>query len=201
MIAFVDGVVAAVGETSVVVAVGGFGLEVLAPSSTLARCAVGSEIRLRTHLVVREEQPSLYGFHQAEQLALFKRLLEVGGVGPKLALGVLSSLNASLIVTAVMNDDPGLLTSAPGVGKRTAERIVLELKGRLPDDLLALVGDGRSVSGARGGIGAAGEDAVAALLALGYREGQVRAAVADLLAKAPADTAEALIRKALSQLR
>lgn len=201
MIAFVEGIVAAVGEASVVVSVGGIGLEVMAPSSTLAKCVVGREARLRTHLVVREEQPSLYGFHQAEQLALFKRLLEVGGIGPKLALGILSSLNANLIVTAVLNGDPGLLTSAPGVGKRTAERIVLELKGRLPDELVALATGGGAVPVGKVGPSAAAEDAVAALLALGYREGQVRAAVAELVAKAPADAAEALIRKALAQLR
>ena len=201
MIAFVEGAVAAVGEASVVVALGGIGLEVMAPSSTLAKCVVGREVRLRTHLAVREEQPSLYGFHQTEQLALFKRLLEVGGIGPKLALAILSSLNAHLIVTAVLNGDPGLLTSAPGVGKRTAERIVLELKGRLSDELVALAADGKAVPGGKAGLSAAAEDAVAALLALGYREGQVRTAVAELVAKAPADAAEALIRKALAQLR
>ncbi len=199
MISFVEGTVAEVGEASVVVAVGGVGLEVLAPASTLARCVLGQPVRLRTHLVVREEQPSLYGFHQAEQLALFKRLLDVGGIGPKLALGILSSLPASLVVTAVANGDPGLLTSAPGVGKRTAERIVLELKGRLPDELLA-IGAGAGPQG-RAGIGGAGEDAVSALLALGYREGQVRAAVAELVTQFPSDAAEALIRKALARLR
>lgn len=87
------------------------------------------------------------------------------------------------------------------MGKRTAERIVLELKGRLPDELVALATGGGAVPGGKAGASPAAEDAVAALLALGYREGQVRAAVAELVAKAPADAAEALIRKALAQLR
>lgn len=196
MIAFLEGPVVRVHEASVVVAVGGLGFEVLAPSSTLARCEAGKPVRLLTQLVVRDEQPSLYGFHQPEQQQLFRRLLEVGGIGPKLALAILSSLPVPLIVTAVLNDDPGLLTSAPGVGKRTAERIVLELKGRLPAELTAL--------GAREGpkgIGSAAEDAVGALLALGYREGQVRSLVAELSAQGEQETAEALIRKALARLR
>lgn len=201
MIAFLEGVVAQVTEASVVVAVGGVGLEVLAPSSTLGRCVPGEPVRLRTHLVVREDQLTLYGFHQVEQLTLFKRLIEVGGIGPKLGLAILSSLPVDLVVTAVANADPGLLTSAPGVGKRTAERIVLELKGRLPDELLALAGAAGMPPSSKGGLGEAGEDAIAALLALGYREGQVRAAVADLVTQAPTDAAEALIRKGLAKLR
>ncbi|HRN18677.1 MAG TPA: Holliday junction branch migration protein RuvA [Trueperaceae bacterium] len=196
MIAFLDGQVAEISEVSVTLAVGGVGLEVLAPSSTLARCAVGETIHLRTQLIVRDEQPSLYGFHMNEQLQLFRRLLEVGGIGPKLALALLSHLQVPLIVTAVVNADPGLLTSAPGVGKRTAERIVVALKGLLSDELLAL-GAGGAASGMKG----AGEDAAAALLALGYRESQVRGVVAELVAQGPDDPAEALIRKALGRLR
>lgn len=196
MIAFLEGEVTEVGESSVVLGVGGIGFEVLAPASTLARCTLHQPMRLLTQLLVRDDQPSLYGFHANEQLTLFRRLLDVSGIGPKLALSILSSLPVGLIVTAVGNADPGLLTSAPGVGKRTAERIVVELKGRLPDSLLAL---GASEPGH--GIGSAGEDAVAALLALGYREGQVRGVVAELAADARDDAAEALIRKALARLR
>ncbi len=197
MIAFLDGNVAEVGEFSVTVAVGGIGLEVLAPSSTLARCVVGEPIHLRTQLVVRDDQPSLYGFHMNEQLQLFRRLLDVGGIGPKLALALLSNLPVALIVTAVVNSDPGLLTSAPGVGKRTAERIVLELKGRLSDELMALGAGGGGTPSMKG----AGEDAVAALLALGYRESQVRGVITELVALNRDDPAEALIRKALGRLR
>src|SRR5690606_28350074 len=121
VIAFVEGEVEAVDEASVVLRVGGYGVEVQAPASTLARCRPGERVRLRTALVVREEQPYLYGFHEPDMLLLFRRLLEVNGVGPKMALGVLSALPVQLIASAVANSDPGLLTSAPGVGKRTAE--------------------------------------------------------------------------------
>ncbi|HLV12140.1 MAG TPA: Holliday junction branch migration protein RuvA, partial [Trueperaceae bacterium] len=135
MIAFVAGEVDAVTEGSVVLRVGGFGVEVLAPTSTLAQCRPGASVRLRTALIVRDEQPVLYGFHDEDMLVLFRRLLDVSGVGPKVALGLLSALPVHLIAAAVTNSDPGLLTSAPGVGKRTAERIVVELRNRLPEHL------------------------------------------------------------------
>lgn len=195
MIAFVRGTVTEVDDVSVVVDVGGVGLELLAPTATLAKCQAGQEVTLRTQLIVRDEQPTLYGFHDPDQITVFRRLLDVTGVGPKVALSVLSTLQVSLIATAVSNQDAGLLTAAPGVGKRTAERIVLELRDRLPESLLAGAGVGRPA------LAGAGEDAVAALLALGYRESQVKGVVAELVAEAPEDGAETLIRKALARLR
>lgn len=197
MIAFVQGVVAEVSEASVVVDVGGVGLELLAPTATLAKCEVGRPVNLRTQLIVRDEQPTLYGFHDPDQITVFRRLLDVTGVGPKVALSVLSTLPVALVATAVSNQDPGLLTAAPGVGKRTAERIVLELRDRLPETLLA----GAETGAGRRLLAGAGEDAVAALLALGYRESQVKGVVAELAADAPDDSAETLIRKALARLR
>lgn len=196
MIAFVEGEVTEVTETAVIVRVGGFGVEVLAPSSTLGHCTVGQQVRLRTALIVRDEQPTLYGFHDRDMITVFRRLLEVSGVGPKLALGVLSALPVQLVASAVANSDPGLLTSAPGVGKRTAERIVVELRNRLPEHLTAAVG-----AGAQAAIGAAGQDAVDALLALGYRESQVKGVVAELLREEPDATAEVLIRRSLAKVR
>ncbi len=199
MIALIEGEVRDVREASVVVQAGAFGIEAFAPASTLSRCVKGSFVTLHTHFLVREEQPVLYGFHEADQLLVFRRLLEVGGVGPKVALGVLSTLTPALIAAAVDNGDAGLLTSAPGVGKRTAERIVLELKGRLPEELLA--GTGPVATRASRLVAPAAQDAIDALLALGYREGQVRGLVAELAAKEPDESAESLIRRALARLR
>ncbi len=198
MIALLEGVVREVRESSVVVQAGAFGVEAWAPSASLAQCRVGEPVVLHTHLVVRDEAPVLYGFHHRDLLLLFRRLLEVGGVGPKLALAVLSSLPPALIASAVLNQDPGLLTGAPGVGRRTAERIVLELKDRIPEELLA--GPGATPK-ARKLLSGPGEDAAEALMALGYRESQVKAAVAELVAEHPDDSAEALIRRALAKLR
>jgi len=198
VIAFLEGTVREVREASVVVQAGAFGVEAWAPTATLAQCTVGADVRLHTHLVVRDEAPVLYGFHHHDLLVLFRRLLEVGGVGPKLALAILSALPSALIATAVVNQDAALLTSAPGVGKRTAERIVLELKNRLPEELLA--GPGGVPRAAKLLTGAA-EDALQALVALGYRESQVAAAVAELQREEPDAGAETLIRKALAKLR
>ena len=194
MIAFVEGSVVEVGLDRVVLAVGGFGVEVLATPTALAACAPGGTVRLATHLVVREDAWTLYGFPDSDTRGLFAKLLEVSGVGPKLALGLLTTLNPGQVAGAVNSGDAALLATAPGVGKRTAERLVVELKGKLPEGLEA-----RAPHARRGSPAA--EDAVAALLALGFREGSVRAAVADLAGADPAASAEALIRKGLARLR
>ncbi len=194
MIASLRGEVLELRTQSLVLRAGAFGLEVFAPAATLARCALGEQVLLHTQLVVREDSLTLYGFHDRDAMTLFTLLLGVSGVGPKLALAVLSTLQPALIADAVEREDAALLASAPGVGRRTAERLVLELRAKLP-------------AGLSGGLpgGAvplpAGEDAVAALVALGYREGQVRAQVQALLADDPEASAERLIRSALSKLR
>jgi len=198
VIARLEGVVLELRESSVVVQAGAFGVEAWAPASTLGQCATGERVVLHTHLTVRDEAPVLYGFHHRDLLLLFRRLLEVGGVGPKLALAVLSALPPALIASAVLQQDPELLMGAPGVGRRTAERIVLELKNRIPEELLAGPG---GAPRARKLLSGAGEDAAEALMALGYRESQVKATVAELVGDFPDDSAEALIRRALARLR
>lgn len=197
MIAFLDGLVQEVREASLIVQTGGFGIEVFAPKATLIGSEVGAAVRLHTRLAVREEQFVLYGFHNEDLLSLFGYLTSVSGVGPKLGLAILSSLPSSLIAGAILNEDPGLLSSAPGVGKRIAERIVLELKNKLPEQLMAEAGTKRPVSI----LNEAAEDAVQALLSLGYRESQVKASVAELALQNPDDGAEVLIRKVLGKLR
>lgn len=195
MIAFVEGSVEEVAADRLVVRAGAFGVEVLATPRTLATARVGAVVRLATHLVVREDGWTLYGFADADGRALFRHLLGVGGVGPKLALGILTALTPAQVALAVATGDAALLATAPGVGKRTAERLVVELKGKLPE---ALEGGGaRSVPVPSG----AAEDAVAALVALGYREGQVRGVVAELASAAPEAGPEVLIRKSLARLR
>lgn len=199
MIAFLEGVVEEVREASLVVRAGAWGVEVLAPSGTLARARAGDVIRLRTHLVMKEDSVALYGFHDGDGLALFRLLLAVSSVGPKVALAVLSNLPTQVIASAVLNDDPALLSAAPGVGKRTAERIILELKTKMPDAMIAPAAAEGAVR--RSAFSREGEDAVAALVALGYREANVKAAVAELAGDEPDAPAEALIRKALARLR
>jgi holliday junction DNA helicase RuvA len=197
MIAFIEGVIAEIRESSLVVQTGGFGLEVFAPKPTLMTVRKGEAVRLGTQLVVKEDSLTLYGFHDGDTQRLFGYLIGVSGIGPKLALGMLSAFPSTLLAEAILKGDVGLLASAPGVGKRTAERIVLDLKNKLPEELMAKSGSARA-----GPVTSqAGQDAVEALLALGYRESQVRAAVAELALKEPEAAAESLIRKALAKLR
>lgn len=196
MIAYLDGVIAEVRAGSLVVQAGAFGLEVFAPKPTLMVCRVGSAMRLHTYFLVKEELLALYGFHDKDLHTLFTYLIGVSGVGPKLALALLSSMQTSLLAGAILQGDAGLLASTPGVGKRMAERIILDLKTKLPEELLAP--GGRKVTTI---TSPAAEDAVEALLALGYRETQVKGVVAQLALKEPEVGAETLIRKALAQLR
>ena len=197
MIAYLDGVVAEVRAGSLIVQAGGFGLEVFAPKPTLMVSKVGSALRLHTYFLVKEDVLALYGFHDRDLHRLFTYLIGVSGVGPKLALAILSGMQASLVAGAILQGDAGLLASAPGVGKRMAERIILELRTKLPEELQAPSSQGRVMTLTT----PAAEDAVEALLALGYRETQVKGVVAQLSLKEQDATAEALIRKALAQLR
>lgn len=198
MIAFVEGQVAEVRKDSVVLRTGLFGLEVFVPNSTLGRLRPGEFAQLHTHLLVKEDLLALYGFRTADELTMFSHLITVSGVGPRLGLAVLSTLPVSEAARAIVDGDAALLATTPGVGKRTAERLILELASRLPAELLA-GSTGRS--GAASPASDVARDAAEALLALGFREAQVRALVAELSAANPDDPAETLIRKALAKLR
>lgn len=195
MIAFIEGTVSEVQSDRVVIQTGGFGVEVLATARALARCQPGAHVRLATHMVIREDAWTLYGFPDASTRLLFGQLLNVSGVGPKLALALLTTLTPAQLALAVSTGDAALLASTPGVGKRTAERLVVELKGKIADAL-----DGEAATLVRSSSPAA-EDAVAALLALGFRESNVRTVLGELLGQIPDATAETLIRKALARLR
>ncbi|MDR9390800.1 MAG: Holliday junction branch migration protein RuvA [Trueperaceae bacterium] len=208
MIAFLDGVVEEVRDGSLVVRAGAVGLEVFVPAATAARAKVGHPLTLHTHFAVREDALTLYGFDDRDALRTFELLIGVSSVGPKLALAVLSALPLQVVAAAVANDDPALLAAAPGVGKRTAERIVLDLKARMPEDLLLTVAGPEGEDGtpaapraAAAGFGPEAEDAVQALIALGYREANVKTHVAQLAQDDPDAPAEALIRAALAKLR
>jgi holliday junction DNA helicase RuvA len=195
VIAGVTGPVAEVRAGSVVVQVGGLALELLAPARTLARLHPGAEVSLHAHLVVREDSLTLYGFLDRDALVLFRHLIAVSGVGPKVALALLSALPSERIADAIEREDAKLLATAPGIGMRTAERIVLELRAKLPAELRA----GAAVASIT--PTPAVDDAVAALVALGYREGAVRGAVLELAAADADARAETLIRRALGRLR
>jgi holliday junction DNA helicase RuvA len=197
MIAFVEGLVVVVRDSSVVIAVGGVGLEVSCPRPSLERCKVGQPVRLETSLIVREDGWSLYGFHESDALDVFKLLIGVSGVGPRTALAALSTYNPNVLASAIMKEDDKLLASVSGVGKKTAERIILELGNKLPAHLAVGKGAPRPAPSENEAF----RDAVEALIALGYRDAQVRTVVANLLESGADSSAEGLIRKALAKLR
>ncbi len=143
--------------------VGGVGYEIDVPMSSFYNLpAVGERVTLVTHFVVREDAQQLYGFLSLKERVAFRELIRISGVGPKLALSVLSGMSADELAQCIVMQDAALLTRVPGIGKKTAERLLLELKGRLAD-ALPQVG-GVSVSA---GVT---HDALGALLALGYSD-------------------------------
>lgn len=132
MIAQIRGIIAVRRDDVVVIDVNGVGFRVRTPTSTAATLGeVGTEARLFTHLHVREDDLSLYGFATEEELSLFESLLSVSGIGPKAALGVLSAAAPNTVRAAIAQGNLQVLTGIPGIGKKTAQRLVLELKGKL----------------------------------------------------------------------
>jgi Holliday junction DNA helicase RuvA len=132
MIATLEGILEYRGHDSVIINVGGIGFRVYVSSSTSSQLgAVKGRVSLYTHLHVREDSISLYGFASSEELTLFKSLISVTGIGAKLALTVLSALNPEQLVMAIASGDVDLLSRTPGIGKKTASRLVVELRGKL----------------------------------------------------------------------
>ena len=148
MIASLDGIVSAVFADSMIVEVGGVGYRVFAAPSVLTAAGVGERTKLFTHHVIREDLQALYGFRTPEELGFFGLLLTVTGVGPKVALGVIGSRAVGDLQLAILSDDLALLTAVPGVGRKLAARIVLELKEKVAAAGVA--------AGASAGSGAAG---------------------------------------------
>ncbi|WP_124950770.1 Holliday junction branch migration protein RuvA [Sulfuriferula thiophila] len=174
----------------IVVDAGGVGYEIDVPMSTFYHLpALGERVALHTHLVVREDAQLLYGFGSEAERASFRQLIKITGVGAKMALAVLSGLSAADLAQAVALQDVGLLTRIPGIGKKTAERLLLELKGKIADALPAgaVVNSSSQVNG----------DVLNALLALGYNEREASGAVRQI---AVSDSVEDGIRLALKWL-
>lgn len=193
MVRYLKGTVLKKGPGSVVLLVGGVGLEASCPASTLAQLSEGQEAALHTKLVVREDDLSLFGFADERSLELFELLLSVSGVGPKVALNLLSSQTPALLARALAEGDLRLLTAAQGVGKKLAERIALELRGKVPAHLM---GEGGHLVRS-----SQTEEAELALITLGFREGQVRSVVAEIAQKNPEAGTQELIKLALKALR
>lgn len=193
MIGSLSGKIIEMAPPFILVDVQGVGYEVEVPNSTLYRLPpLGSSIFLYTHFVVREDAQLLYGFDNHAERALFRQVIKISGVGPKLGLAILSGMDLDSFMRCVSSQDTASLTRIPGVGKKTAERLIIEMR-----DKLAGLGDTLTM-GAEHAVGSVINDAVSALMALGYKPEQARRAVT----KAPAElsTSEALIRFALQNV-
>lgn len=174
MIASLDGIAGAIFADSLIVEVGGLGYRVYASPAVLAEARVGERIKLFTHHVVREDLQALYGFRNPQELGFFGLLLTVTGVGPKVALGIVGSRPVGDLQLAILSDDLAMLTAVPGVGKKLAARVVLELKEKV-------AAAGVSAGAPAGGAPAGESEVMAALLALGYSTGEARQASRDAL--------------------
>ena len=195
MIAWLKGELLEKRPPVLLVNVNGVGYEVEAPVTALADLPeVGEIVTLFIHMVVREDAQLLFGFSSKQQRDLFRSLIKVNGVGPKVALAVLSTLSAGELVAAMANDDITQLCKVPGIGKKTAQRLVVEMKDRLEKEFGDIANQdassGSSLQNDR-------QDAIAALLALGYKASEAGRVVESL----PSDlSGEEMIRQALRTL-
>lgn len=193
MIAYLEGILSEKKPTRAVIDVNGVGYSTFVPFSTFQKLPeIGNKVRLLTHTYVREDAFILYGFSTPEERELFELLLGVNGIGPKSALAVLSSISTDEFHRCVVQEDLGLLTKISGIGKKTAQRLIVELKEKLQkSELLAC----RSPKSGR--TGDLLEEALAALLSLGYDRMEAREALQRVASEKKKLSAEELVKRAL----
>ena len=197
MIAYLRGRVLEKQPSRVIVDVSGVGYDVSVPLSTFYTAGEpGAEITLRIHTHVREDQLALYGFATVLELAVFERLIGVSGIGPKVALAVLSGIEPLELIRAIERGDLARLTAIPGVGKKTSERIVLELKDRLPHAQVAAVTAGVATSEPS----TERDDVLSALVNLGYHRPLAEKAVESAIKAQPDGGFERTLKQALREL-
>ncbi len=189
MIASIRGTVQQTGENWVVIELGGMGIKVSVPVPLAARARTGQALALFTHLQVREDALALFGFETPDQLSFFELLLSVSGIGPKVALSLLSHFSTDALRQAVGGGRPERLSGIPGVGKKTAEKIIFHLKDKLAA--------GAEAGGA--GWSETDTEVIAALTSLGYSIVEAQTALQRIPAEAPSD-AESRLRLALQAM-
>jgi len=191
MIATLEGTLEYRGVDSVIINVGGIGFQVHVPGSTLSQLgAINDKVSLYTHLHLREDNVSLYGFASEEELALFKNLISVSGIGPKAALALLSASNPEQLAMAIASGNVDVISQVPGIGKKIAGRLVVELKGKLEREWK---------KGAVLPLAAENTDAITALINLGYSLREATQAVSNLPDSSEL-TLEEKVKMALQQL-
>lgn len=208
MIRYLNGILAEVGEAEIVVEVQGIGYAVNVPISMMEQLpGLGEEIKIYTYFSVREDAMQLFGFLTREDLQMYRLLISVNGIGPKAALGIMGSLTGEDIRFAVMSEDVKTIARAPGIGPKTAKKVILELKDKI--DLAEMVADavgqessGTAVPGRAAGAGkqaAVVQDAIEALVVLGYPKTDAARAVRSV-ELAEDMTVEELLKQSLKNL-
>ena len=196
MFYYVSGTVAEIGPNLAVIDCGGVGYACATTNYTISRLKKGERAKLFTYLHVREEIFELFGFSSQQELSSFKMLIGVSGVGPKAALAILSSTTPNNLALSIVTGDEKALTAAPGIGKKIAQRIILELKDKLAKEQTSFSSDGPVPVIAAGGANKAGE-ASAALAVLGYGTPEIAAALKGVDMEQPL---EEIIRQALKKM-
>ncbi len=201
MIAFVHGIAADMTENSVIVETGGIGYEIYMTGESLSQLPMGEKVKIHTYFQVREDAMQLYGFLKKDDLQMFKLLLGVNGVGPKAAMGVLSGITADELRFAVLSDDVKTLSKAPGIGKKTAQKLILELKDKLKlEDAFELkLAHEQEKAEVSGDVSDGRQEAVAALVALGYSSTDALRAVRKVT-EVSSDDVEGLLKAALKNM-
>jgi len=200
MIAYIKGPLAYTSDQTAVIDTGGVGYQIYVSPSTLSRLpSRGAEVQLFTYMQVSESGQSLHGFLTQEELRLFTLLISVSGIGPKVASGILSTLSPSQIIIAIVADDAAALSKAPGVGKKTAQRVLLELRDKIKTNDSWESGIDDKASGfSAPGPRSEKQDAMDALLALGYGRAEAMQAVLEVAEEGM--TADQIIRQSLKKL-
>ena len=199
MIAFVRGTAVDMTENSVIVEAGEIGYEIYMTGTDLSQIHMGEEVKIHTYFNVREDAMQLYGFRSKDDLQMFKLLLGVNGVGPKAAVGVLAGITADELRFAILSDDVKTLSKAPGIGKKTAQKLILELKDKMKlEDAfeLKLAHEQEKAAAGLGEVSDGRQEAVEALVAVGYSSTDALRAVRKVTDVAP-DDVEGLLKAAL----
>jgi Holliday junction DNA helicase RuvA len=201
VIAHLSGTLLLKQPNTVVIDVNGVGYEVTIPVSTFYDIGeVGEPVSLRIYTYVREDTLQLFGFRTGREKDLFLRLTSVSGIGPKLGITILSGMNAEELIPAIRRNDLGRLTAIPGIGKKTAERLVIELRDRLANLAGPESEDEMIAVPSAGGPEAVRDDTIAALLSLGYQRSQAEKAVARVLEQEQDRSIEHVLRQSLKLL-
>lgn len=202
MIAQLSGKLVQKQPNTVIIDVGGVGYDVTIPVSTFYELGEpGTDVSLKIHTHVREDALQLFGFWTGREKELFLKLTSVSGVGPKLAITMLSGMPAGELINAITNNDFSRLTSIPGVGRKTAERVVVELRDKLAEiSLQSREADRATSHESAPGEAAVRDDTIAALMALGYPKAIAERAVSFALREEGERTIEAVLKRALRRL-